>query len=101
MQVEFADDVERLLIANGVAWHAAENPETKSFVRKWCPEKVHVPHRQSLAGHLLDKAVKKATEKVQERVKGGLATGECDGWTNGSRVPVETSMMTVANQVSR
>ena len=99
MQGEFLKDFTRLLVANGVAWYAAENPETKAFVNRWCPKVVHVPHRQSLAGSLLDKAVEMAVGKVQARVKGGLATGECDGWTNGSKTPIETLMMTVANKV--
>ncbi|ETW84645.1 hypothetical protein HETIRDRAFT_48430 [Heterobasidion irregulare TC 32-1] len=98
MQGEFSKDFTRLLVANGVAWYVTENPETKAFVNKWCPKIVHIPHRQLLAGPLLDKAVEMAVGKVQARVKGGLAMGECDGWTHGSKTPIETSMMTVANE---
>lgn len=100
VQAEFADDIARLWIATGMPWATSEHPEVKSFVKKWCPPEVHVPHRETLSGTLLDRAVEKAVEKVRDKVKGGLATGECDGWKNGSRTPVETSMMTVANEVS-
>lgn len=100
MQAEFAEDFMKLLVANGLAWLVAANPETLRFVGKWCPPQVHVPHRETLAGRILKDGVEKANARTAERVKGELATAQSDGWKDVAKTPVNTSMMTVNNEVS-
>jgi len=67
---------------------------------KWVQERVQVPDRRVLAGLLLDAEVKGTTEQVAKKVRGKMATGQCDGWKNVVKTRVVTSMMTVENEVS-
>ena len=53
LQMEFGEDMCKLLIAIRVPWNAASNPQMRMFIQKWVPGAV-VPDRQTLSGSILD-----------------------------------------------
>lgn len=71
----------------------------KLFTQKWIPG-VALQDRRIVSGQILDGEVKKAEERVANKVQGKMATGQCDGWENVAKTHVVTSMMTVEHEVS-
>jgi hypothetical protein len=69
------------------------------FMGKWIPGVV-VQDRRILSGWILDGEVKKVEARLIEKVKGKLATGQCDGWENIVKTHVITSVITVEHEVS-
>jgi hypothetical protein len=80
-QLDFSHDLCKLLVSCGISWNAVSNPEMRLFMGKWIPG-VAVQDRRILSGQILDGEVKKVEARVIEKVKGKLATGQCDGWEN-------------------
>ena len=98
-QAEFDVDMCKLFVSGGISWNVASNPQTQLFFEKWIPD-VKVPDRRIMSGRVLNGEVDKANVKIKEKVRGKVATGQCDGWTNIARTSVVTSMMTVEHEVS-
>ncbi|KIK81315.1 hypothetical protein PAXRUDRAFT_35908 [Paxillus rubicundulus Ve08.2h10] len=48
-----------------------------------------------MGGWLLDEHVKQVEARMWEHVKGGLVTGQCDGWKNVAKRTLVSSMMSV------
>ncbi|KIJ07991.1 hypothetical protein PAXINDRAFT_50665, partial [Paxillus involutus ATCC 200175] len=48
-----------------------------------------------MSGWLLDNHVAQVDRRTRERVEGGLATGQCDGWKNIAKRALVTSMMSI------
>ena len=71
----------------------------KLFIGKWIPD-VAQQDRRIISGQVLDSEVNKVEEKVISKVKGKMATGQCDGWDNIAKTHVVTSMITVEHEVS-
>jgi hypothetical protein len=68
-------------------------------MQKWVGG-VAVQDRRIMSGRILDGEVQKAEQQVIDKVKGKMATGQCDGWDNVAKTHVVTSMMTVEHEVS-
>jgi hypothetical protein len=98
-QLDFSQDMCKMLVSCGIPWNAVSNPEMQLFMGKWIPGVV-VQDRRILSGRILDGEVKKVETKLIEKVKGKLATGQCDGWENIAKTHVITSMITVEHEVS-
>jgi hypothetical protein len=97
--IEFSQDMCKFLVSCGIPWNAVSNPEMRLFMGKWIPGVV-VQDRRILSGQILDGEVKKVEVRLVEKVKGKLATGQCDGWENIAKTHVITSMITVEHEVS-
>jgi hypothetical protein len=69
------------------------------FVEKWIPG-AELPDRRALSGRILDREVARVEARTRERIKGKIATGQCDGWKNVAKTSVVTSMITVEHVVS-
>jgi hypothetical protein len=101
-QQEFSEDLCKLFVACGFSWNGVSNLEMKRFVHKWVPG-VTLQDCRILLGQILDGEVAKVEERVVMKVKGKMATGQCDhcdGWENIAETHVVTSMMTVEHEVS-
>lgn len=98
-QVDFESDVCEWFVACAIPWNAANNPQTHLFSTKWFPKNVFIPDRRILSGRILDAHVKKVEDRVEVKVKGKFATGQCDGWKNVAKTNVITTVMTVENEV--
>ena len=98
-QLEFSQDMCKLLISCGIPWNAVSNPEMQLFMGKWIPG-VTIQDQRILSGQILDGEVKKVEARLVEKVKGKLATGQCDGWENIAKTHIITSMITVEHEVS-
>jgi hypothetical protein len=98
-QRTFSEDLCKLLVSCGISWNALSNPEMKLFIGKWIPD-VALQDRRIISGRVLDSEVNKVEEKVISKVKGKMATGQCDGWDNIAKTHVVTSMITVEHEVS-
>lgn len=98
-QNELAIDICKLFAVCGWAWNSVENPEVDLFFAKWVPGSA-VPDRRKLSGPCLDAAAATAESRIAARVRGKVATGQCDGWKNVAKTNVVTSMMTVERAVS-
>ncbi|KAL6302503.1 ribonuclease H-like domain-containing protein [Sparassis latifolia] len=96
-QQNFAQDLCKLFISCGMAWNMADNAEMQLFMRKWVPG-AKVPDRRSLSGVYLDRAFDEVESRTTMKVKGKVATGQCDGWKNVAKMSVVTSMMTVEHE---
>jgi hypothetical protein len=84
----------KLFVFCGFARNSANDPQI-AFVEKYIPG-AKVPDRRVLSGRILDGEV----AKVEERIVGKMATGQCDGWKNVAKTSVVTSMITVEHEVS-
>jgi hypothetical protein len=100
LQREFGEDMCKLFVACGFLWNSANNPEMHKFVSRWMPGMV-VPDRRLLSGRILKGETKKQRDEVISKVRGKIATGQCDGWENIAKTHIVTSMMTVENEVSK
>jgi hypothetical protein len=69
------------------------------FMGKWISD-VALQDRRIISGRVLDSEVQKVENRVIGKVKGKMATGQCDGWDNIAKTHVVTSMMTVEHEVS-
>jgi hypothetical protein len=98
-QLDFSQDLCKLLVSCGISWNAVGNPEMRLFMGKWIPG-VAVQDRRILSGRILDGEGKKVEARLIEKVKGKLATGQCDGWENIAKTHVVTSVFTVEHEVS-
>ncbi|KAL6307742.1 ribonuclease H-like domain-containing protein [Sparassis latifolia] len=67
------------------------------FMKKWVPG-AKVPDRRSLSGTYLDRAVAEVEERTKIKVRGKVATRQCDGWKNVAKTSVVTSVMTVEHE---
>jgi hypothetical protein len=99
LQEDFDDDLLRLFVSCGFAWNSASNPQMGLFVEKWIPG-AELPDRRALSGRILDREVARVEARTRERIKGKIATGQCDGWKNVAKTSVVTSMITVEHVVS-
>ena len=98
-QHDFHRNMCDLFVSCGLAWNTASNPQFEIFCRKWIPGSV-VPDRRELARRVLTERVRDVEGDIKQRVKGQLATGQCDGWKNIAKMPLIASMITVGCQVS-
>ena len=89
----------KVFVSAGIPWNAASDPQMHLFFDKWIPGS-KVPDRCVLSGWLLDAEVTEAESRMQKRMVGKLATGQCDGWKNVARASVVASMVTVEGEVS-
>ncbi|KAL6298476.1 ribonuclease H-like domain-containing protein [Sparassis latifolia] len=80
-----------------MAWNMADNAEMQLFMRKWVPG-AKVPDRRSLSGVYLDRAFDEVESRTTMKVKGKVATGQCDGWKNVAKTSVVTSMIMVEHE---
>lgn len=69
-------------------------------MQKWVGG-VTVQDRRIMSGRILDGEVQKAEQHIIDKVKGKVATGQCDGWDNVAKTHIITSMMTVEHEVSK
>ena len=99
LQENFDDDILKLFVSCGFSWNSASNPQMRLFVEKWIPG-ANLPDRRALSGRILDREVAKVEARTRERIKGNIATGQCDGWKNVAKTSVVTSMITVEHLVS-
>jgi len=98
-QQEFSADLLKVFVSAGIPWNAANDPELRQFHEKWIPGS-KTPDRRVLSGRLLDKEATEAENRMQKRMQGKLATGQCDGWKNVARASIVASMVTVEGEVS-
>jgi hypothetical protein len=98
LQKEFRDDFCRLLVANGWAWRSANNPETRLFMDKWTGGGI-VPDRKVLSGSVLDNQVAEVEARVKTKIQGKVGIAQCDGWKNGAKKSVVSTMIMVENEV--
>ena len=71
----------------------------KTFVKRWIPG-VTLQDCCILSGHILDGEVEKVDARVAMKVKGRMATGQCDSWENIAKTHIVTMMITVEHEVS-
>jgi hypothetical protein len=64
------------------------------FIHKWILD-VALQDRCIISRQVLDSEVKKVEDRIIDKVKGKMVTGQCDGWDNIAKTHVVTSMMTV------
>jgi hypothetical protein len=88
----------KLFVSCGFAWNAASHPQLGLFIEKYIPG-ARVPDCRALAGQILDGEVAKVEERMKERIKGKVATGQCDGWKNVAKTSVVMLMITVKHEV--
>lgn len=100
LQMEFGEDMCKLLIAIRAPWNAANNPQMRMFIQKWVPGAV-VPDRRTLSGPILDREAAKVEDKLREKLSGRLATFTTDGWKNKAKQSIVASMVSVASEVSQ
>jgi hypothetical protein len=99
LQEDFNDDLLKLFVSCGFSWNSASDPQMGLFVEKWIPG-AKLPDRRALSGRILDREVERVEARTRERIKGKVATGQCDGWKNVAKTSVVTSMITVEHMVS-
>jgi hypothetical protein len=99
LQEEFSADICKLFITINAAWAAANNPGFHRFIHKWIGPQVVVQDWHIISGRVLDKEMQKVEEGVVCKVKGKLATGQCDGWKNIAKTSLVSLMMSVENEV--
>jgi hypothetical protein len=99
LQLEFGEDLCKLLIAICAPWNAANNPQMQLFVQKWVPGAV-VPDRRTLSGSILDQEAAKIEEKLKAKLSGRLAMFTTDGWKNKAKQSIVASMVSVSSEVS-
>jgi hypothetical protein len=97
-QKEFNEDLLKLFVSCGFAWNVASNPQLGLFIEKYIPG-AQVPDCRVLAGWILDGEVAKVKARMKERMKGKIATGQCNGWKNVAKTSVVTSRITVEHKV--
>jgi len=88
----------KLFVSCGFAWNAARNLQLGLFIEKYIPG-AQVPNHRALAGRILDGEVAKVKARTKERIKGKVATGQCDGWKNVAKTSVVTLMIAVKHEV--
>ncbi|KAF8593547.1 hypothetical protein BDV93DRAFT_584914, partial [Ceratobasidium sp. AG-I] len=93
-QKRFESDLCKLWVANGFAWHAINQPETRIFFQNWISD-AKLPDRHKLSGSVLKDEVEAANVAMREAVKGRIATGMSDGWKNIRRTSLLASMLSV------
>ncbi|KAF8969026.1 hypothetical protein BDZ97DRAFT_1602531, partial [Flammula alnicola] len=97
-QGKFERDVCEWFVACGIIWNAANNPQMNLFSAKWFPKNGVVPDRRILSGRVLDGHIQKVEDRVEAKVKGKFAMGQCDEWKNIAKTNVITTVMTVENE---
>lgn len=101
LQDEFSADLCKLIVASNASWRIADVPTLHRFIHKWVGPEVLVQNRRVLSGRVLVKEVAKVKGDIVAKVKGKMATGQCDGWKNVAKSSVVSTLMTVENEVSK
>jgi hypothetical protein len=97
---EFHTDLLHLFVANNIAIHAIDSVQTELFFKKWVPGP-ELPNRQALGGRILKSAVKESKSHMLAAVKGKLAVGISDGWSNIRKKALLAAMINVDYKVSQ
>lgn len=97
-QHSFEKDLCDLFVSCDIRWNVVTNPQMGLFVKKWIPG-ADLPDRRDLAGSILKEHVREVEGSTKERVKGKLATGQCDGWKNIAKTPLIATVITVEFEV--
>lgn len=99
-QHEFESDLVRMFATANFPISSIEEEEVRKFFSKWIPG-ASIPWAKRFGGSILSKEVGRLGNELKSRVKGRLATVQCDGWKDVSRKHLIPFMFTADRTVSQ